>query len=183
MEFYDGSFAFVVGFAIALLIIVIHIIVTFVTRAYFDVSQPGLLERDPKAYDLLYRAKQHAIKLRKIEPADDFKGRLMAIYLSFQPDPRYIRLERNLAKLTDSSTVSLTASKFKSALDCCYKDIQFLNDMPPKGKKHNFILELAKSIASRAFLPTRNGIQELFTVEARTNLKNELEGLLDSYKL
>ncbi len=182
MEFYNVAFAFVVGFVIALLIIVIHIIVTFVTCAYFDVGQPGLLERDPKAYALLYRAKQHAIKLRKIDPGDDLKGRLMAIYLSFQPDPRYIRLERNVSKLTDNK-VRLTASKFKAAVECCYKDIQFLNDMPPQEKKHNFILELAKSFASRAFLPTRNGVQELFTAEARTNLKIELEELLKSYNL
>jgi len=181
----DALYAFIVGVVVAFAIIVLHIVITAMTRAYFDVGPLGraLHERDPTAYSLLYRAKQHALRIRKMEAVSGgLKTRLLAIYNGMQPDVRYIRLERNMAKLTEPEG-ALTASKFRSALQCCYKDLQFLDEVPQAKKRYNFILEMIIGAASRIFLPTRDGVQEPYTVDARKDLKKCFEEHLATYNI
>jgi hypothetical protein len=172
MNLMDAIYAFALGALVALAVMVAHIIAVTVKREYYDVGMHGrcLEHRDPEVYALMYRAKQHAIRCRSLPVAEGLKDRLVNMYASFQPDSRYLRLERNLAMLTDPNDAT-PPEKRRSALARCRKDIGFLDDEPRSHVRRNFLVSMVLGIAGRLLLPERDGVTEPSTAESRQNVK------------
>ena len=183
MNISSAVYAFVLGSLVALVVIVAHIIVTAVKHEYHDVGQHGraIESRDPRAYALLYRAKQHAIRCRKIDPGKGIRGKLLALYASFQPDSRYLRLERNLAKLTDP-TVRVGDDKRRVLILRCRKDLTFLDNEPRPPRRHNLIVGMLLGLVHRVLIPQREGVTEPSLPEARAEVKMGLTQVLDAYE-
>jgi hypothetical protein len=182
MNISDAIYAFVLGAAVALLIVAAHIIGGAIKRECHDVGIHGrnIEKNDPVVYSLLYRAKQHAILCRKPPPGDGLKGRMGALYSSFQPDSRYLRLERNLAKLTDP-TMEMTHAKRLTVLTRCQMDLGFLAEEPRPIIRHNVVVGMLIGIVRRLILPVRDGVTETSSVEARDDVKRKLEIWIEDY--
>lgn len=177
-------YSFILGAIVALVVFGAHIIAAAIKREFQDVGLNArcIEARDPVLYSLLYRAKQHAVRSRAIPPGKGFKHRLLSLYSSFQPDSRYLRLERNISKLTDPA-VHLTEEKIVAVLSRCHKDLLFLDDAPRYSQPRNFIISMLLRVVSRLLLPERDGPVEPANAAVREEVKQKLSEWLHSYAL
>ena len=184
MHISEIIYSFILGAIVALIVFGAHIIAAAIKRECQDVGVHArcIEARDPVLYMLLYRAKQHAVRSRAIAPGKGLKHRLLSFYSSFQPDSRYLRLERNISKLTDPE-VKLTKEKIVAVLSRCNKDVLFLDDAPRHVQPRNFIITMMLCVISRLVLPERDGPLEPANAVVREEVKQKLSDWLHKYAL
>ena len=176
-------FGFIIGTLVAACLVIFHIISQAIKREYFDVGIVALpiKETDPELYMALYKAKQHARRVTKpqLPQGSGIRARIMNIYVGFQPDSRYLRLERNLTKLVQG-TIS-DERKHAATIRRCKKDLAFLDakvDPPPRPK---LFAGMALAVIRCLFIPRRDGPTEPDTPQARSALKAIIETRITSY--
>lgn len=180
---YEMLKGILLGALFAFVLVCAHVISTALKNEYYNVGRAaaGLENTHPAVYALLYRAKQHSLQIKKVldKPAKGLASRLINMYKSFTPDPKYLRLERNITKLANVGNAE-QATKEK-IIKRSLKDICFLDEAPTPSKKRNFIIGLVMTMAKRLILPERDGPVEPNTAEARKALKIELESYIKSF--
>ncbi len=185
MNVYSLVYAFIFGALVALIVITAHLVVQALKLDYYDLGKKcrPLKTIHPKLYDLMYRAKQHAIRARIIVPGTTVQEKLISMYSQFQPDSRYIRLERNIAKLfLNNPDQKLSESQTASLMKVCFKDLSFLDVDPKPEKGKHFAVRFLLLILGRLIIPSRDGPTEPANVNARQVLKRRLQVYLESRK-
>ena len=175
----------IIGVLVAVVTVCIHILCTAIKNEYYEVGREALPLRDadPELYAAMYRAKQHARGTRRPPLAADacVRQRALHLFASYQPDMRYLRLERNLTKLALRQVVD--QHKRKSILACCRKDLAFLDDTPVEPRRRGFFLGAILGLLQRVILPEREGPTEPATPAARQAVKHAIELRLAVYDL
>jgi hypothetical protein len=180
----DVTFGFIIGVLVAGLLVALHVICTYMTESYFNVGRQAepLRELDPEAYAIMYRAKQHAVNVARepMSSGSSIRQRAMRMYVSFQPDTRYLRLERNVTKLAMGT---VPAHKHVGVIKRCRKDICFLDDPVEVPRHMNFIVHMIVGILRTVLEPRRTGPTEPLTTTARAAVKYALELRIASYEV
>jgi hypothetical protein len=174
----------IIGVFIAVVVVCMHILCTAIKNEYYEVGREALPLRDadPELYAAMYRAKQHARNVHRPPLAANacLRQRALHLFASYQPDLRYLRLERNLTKL---ALHQVADHKRKSTLSRCRKDLAFLEDAPVEPRRRGFVVGMILGLLQQLVLPEREGPTEPTTPTARQAVKRAIELRLAAYDL
>ncbi len=172
-------YSFVVG---AILLVGFIALLTFMDGLKIEYQSIGPTARHiesshPHLFKLLYACKQHAVRTREpSKPAvGGFKGKMIQLFMSFQPEARYVRLERNVLKLLNPD---ISAEVRSGLVRACKRDLSFL-ECPTKNKwMFHPLISLVVSFLSNTLFP-RSGRIEPDTTRRKLELKDAFNRFLD----